>query len=213
MPRQGKPGELGGGFGGTIDESFPAERVHAAIADKHIAVDVEAFDAFLGSRLGRYRSVSDARASVPAVGDELSRIAKLISSIEEVRTGFANLPPRAGMLMKDFRWKRSNGTELFFQLWQRTEADLKEVRMLLLFAEKELREVVGNVGRPDAGPRDGLLHDVAVRLIEKGASSMHAAAVCAADVLRACGVPVPGDERDAARIFREQRKLRDKGEK
>jgi hypothetical protein len=215
MPRQGKPGDLGGGFSGTFDESFPTERVHAAIAKHKIAVDAEAFDEFLGHRLGRYRFVSDVRKSAPAVGEELSQIAKLISSIEKVRAGFANLPPRAGPLMDEFHWKRSNGAELFFQLWQRTEAHLKDVRMLLLFAERELRECTSNAGRPNAGPRDSLLHDVAERLLCDGAPSMHAAAVCAADVLRACDVPVPNDdaELEAERIVRKQRKLRSDGGK
>lgn len=188
--------------GGMVDESFPAPAVRAALENVGAQIDVEAFFAFLGPRLGRYRACETDARSRPSVGSELALIEDLMEAIDQTQTRLKNLPPHADAAINMICHKRHG--EFFFDYARNLSRQLREAWTMLVLAERELEPHGGKAGRKPSRNRDSLLYDVAAK-IEASGLTKEAAAECAASVLRACRVPAPdGHEgpKEAARIIR-----------
>jgi hypothetical protein len=186
----------------AVDCSFPVETVHQIIASYGITIGLAGFDEFFGLHLGCYRTLHASVSSMPSVMMELNLVTELKNAIDQVRIRIANLPPRTSGIVSKACSNRSDKTDIVSTLPVRIEADLKEMHVLLLTAENELKPYAGRAGRKHVFTRDFLLRDVAVKLLDMGPLTKRMAAECARDILRACRVFVPDDSTEVARIIR-----------
>jgi len=184
-------------LGGLVDETFHADKVHAALQGAN--VDLAAFDAFFGQRLGLFRDVSDYLGTKPAVAKESELIEEAMQHIQQIRLRLECLPPEAEMYVATICLQRHG--EGFEVRRRRLDAELNEMVTLLGLTLRKLDSLKGATGRKSEAPRDRLLHDVAHWLAGHGTRSTSAAGA-AADVLRAVGIAAPNDPKKARAIVR-----------
>lgn len=190
-------------LGGAVDESFPADKVHAAL--RGLTLDLATFDAFLGSRLGLFRERTREKAEQPTVGRELELIHEAMDAIEQTRRRLEYLPRYAEAFINEVCWHRHR--QWFHERRIRLDADLAEAWTLLGLTARKLAPFK-NAKPKSAGPRDDLLCSVAQWLQEQGAKPTKAAGT-AIEVLRAVGIDAPACPKKArGLVHRKGEKLR-----
>ena len=183
--------------GGWIDERIPNDEVEHAIVQNQLSIDSCAFLPWLAGRVGTYRMWQDASDSVPTPADELNHVIRLIEDIKSVETRISNLPPAADA-EATYAALKAYG-ELFGALPRRLSEDLHRMRAVLSHAADRIEPYTKSKGgRKRAIHRDELLAAVSEKLAVMSGASVSESRQCAADVLRACGVPVPEDGRTRA---------------
>lgn len=213
IPRRKRDAARGGYVsGGWVDETFPQAAVRKLLRKHRVDTDAATFCAFLGARLGRYRAFRDAQDSTPPAAQELKLNGELQDVIDELITRIRNLPPATDSAISLACWQRSRKAETLDALVARVDRDLGELRTLLWIAEREVADHGGQPGRRESRNRDALLHDVADRLRE-GTKTKRTAATCAAEILRACRVPVPDAVAEVEKKIRGWAAIFAKGEK
>lgn len=186
------------GTGGWEDDSFPVDAVRHALGGA--AIDLEAFERFFGSRLTRFRATLEWQQEQPTTAKELELLAEACEAIEQVRTRLGHLPPASESHIQTVTLKRRK--ENFHDFRRRLDVDLGEARTLLWLTERELDPAGGKVGRKPATLRDFLLQEVTQWLMGNGIRGKILACELAAASLRAVGIEVTTDPKEAARLVR-----------
>ena len=180
--------------GGWVDKRIPNEAVQAAIVQNQIIIDMDEFLPWLAGRVGTYRMLQGAADSVPTPADELAHVKRLIEDIENLETRISNLPPGI-YAHASYAGLKAWGYG-FHDLPRSLSENLLRMSAALKYAEKAIApHARGKGGRKRNHHRDDLLNEVARKLADIGGTGKSVARQCAADVLRACGVPVPDDGR------------------
>lgn len=190
------PAKTAGASGaGWVDMSIPAGRIVGLLAPTTGSdAEVQAFIAFLGSRIGRYRAHEQEAADSIAPSEAAAFVGRLLDDVDSLSDRIQNLPDEIEIDLDEASMQA--GKERFAGLQQRLTDDLANLCAHLEAAEQAINHRSGNRGRKPKTARDMLLDDVAERIATMGSMSKTAAMARAADVLRLCGVHVP----DAGRI-------------
>lgn len=181
--------------GGWVDESIPEDDVRAVAG----LPDPDAFVAFLGPRVGRYRSAAESD-HVP-VADELAWTETTMEVIQELRTRLKNYPQHIKAEAGLAHWKRHK--ELLHDANRRMDAYLNELWTVLAIAERAVEPHGGKAGRKTNWARDSLLTDIA-DWIEKSGAAPDAAARISRKVLVALGIPDPDKPATVIRAYKQR---------
>ena len=177
--------------GSLVDESFPREDVLKALRTHRNRIDVDAFTAYLGPRLGWYR---DQAEKSPAPSEELQWVDDTLSAIDALKDRLGHLPPtiRAEIALPCVK---RNGVH-FGEFRKELNGRLKEVWNLLVLAERGVE--TGKKASPATIARDWLAADLVQKITELDPSvSFEQACETVCVILGYVGVKVGKDGGDA----------------
>lgn len=186
--------------GGAVDESVPASGVACMKANGWIA-EREAFAAFLGRSLGRYRlHCADVVQRLP-MAREVAITAETLALIEELRQRLDHVPETVQANADVAAWNRGGTWDV---LQQTADAHLREVWMVLSLGIRESEQLKGNKGAKATWHRDLLVRDVMAEIgrVSPARTKKIETAAFAHELLRACDVPVPDDLAEFAKLAR-----------
>lgn len=146
-------------IGTWVDESFPRDDVLKALRTHRNRIDVEAFTAYLGPRLGMYRVQAE---KAPAPSEELQWVEDTLAAIDALKDRLGHLPPTVRTEIALPCVKR-NGVH-FGEFRKELDGRLKEVWNLLVLAERGVES--GKKASPATVARDWLAADLAQKVTE-----------------------------------------------
>ena len=187
--------------GAIVDDTFPIEKVEAALRQHNANIDFGAFREFFSLSIAIYRHREDPQ-NFPDIKGEIAYVQKLCEDLGSVATRIVNLPIHTDA---DFNMqcraldRRSDDlgspVERLTGIGINLEHLCLQARNLLFNTLQKLEHVPGPPrGRRVGTNRDALLDSVVNHLVECG-MSRNSARPCAAAVLMACGIQTSEDGR------------------
>ncbi|WP_062356329.1 hypothetical protein [Pseudoxanthomonas mexicana] len=187
--------------GELVDEAIPEGRLRAILIELAPGLDQAMFLEYLSERVSLYRSLRGSEESTPKVSEELRFLERMISELGDLKLKLDDLPPRARAAADEVCLKRAG--QPYADLRRRVSGDLEELRGVLIEAERGVDAESGKAGRKPATARGELLAAVVLKLESSSGLARMKAVQCASELLTTCGVPIPDDCNEAAKIMRE----------
>ena len=188
------PAEGGGAIGYWADESVPDLRDLLTA----FGIDVQAFAAWLGPRLGTFRGAAVVQVAMPTPEAERDHLVELLANVRAVEQGLRTIPPRSSATISLISHRHQTD---WHELQRRAGQDL----LLLLWHLEQARKAIAV---PKRGPgrkqstdrRDALIAEVVAKLREAApACKLEALRDLAREILLRCGVRPPSDVKRATR--------------
>jgi len=172
-----------------VDETVPDV---ASILGAH-SLDAAAFTAWLAPLLGDYRSAMHVQASVTSNSELAAELGDLVVGARAARDLVRNISGFAWAKVSDIA-ARDGKLDTLVGLKDRIMGDLTILEVLAGTARAPLTRKASKRGPKAKGPRDQLFAAV-IRWLRNAGLEIDAARAVAEQVLIACRVPVPEDQR------------------
>lgn len=186
-----------------LNARIPLQRIQARLAEiKGTTFDQDRLLYDLGQGVGWYRIFSfDSKHDLTPKEKSL-QVFELATLAEQLASKMDELNRNALAELDSIWWSRY--TALHIDDWNRTRSTLKQTADALRQVHKVMNDKGGTRGRKSSKDRDTLLSNTVTLLLETSnpTLTLTAARELATDLILMCGVPLPADPNEVAKIDR-----------